>query len=116
MYRHNFIAFAVDIWRHFKAVEFATFRAGLLSDNSELLDDSVYQEMFDYHRNTFIAYVKRDGKRKNTSDKEYGEIIDILADIYNRNEAERVSKCKPLVDDLYKFWKENPDSIKDIRI
>ena len=54
--------------------------------HSELLDDSVYQEMFDYHRNTLIAYVKRDGKRKNTSDKEYGEMIDELADIFKELE------------------------------
>ena len=84
--------------------------------HSELLDDSVYQEMFDYHRNTLIAYVKRDVKRKNTTDKEYGELIDVLADIYNKNGAERVNKCKPLVDELYNFWKENPDAIHDIRI
>ncbi|MBR3864731.1 MAG: hypothetical protein IKJ19_06450 [Clostridia bacterium] len=84
--------------------------------HSELLDDSVYQEMFDYHRNTLIAYVKRDVKRKNTTDKEYGELIDVLADIYNRNGAERVNKYKPLVDELYNFWKENPDAIHDIRI
>lgn len=84
--------------------------------HSELLDDNVYQEMFDYHRNTLIAYVKRDVKRKNTTDKEYGELIDVLADIYNRNGAERVNKYKPLVDELYNFWKENPDAIHDIRI
>ena len=84
--------------------------------HSELLDDGVYQEMFDYHRKTLIAYVKRDVKRKNTTDKEYGELIDVLADIYNKNGAERVNKYKPLVDELYSFWKENPDKIKDIRI
>ena len=84
--------------------------------HSELLDDGVYQEMFDYHRKTLVEYVKRDVKRKNTTDKEYGELIDVLADIYNRNGAERVNKYKPLVDELYNFWKENPDAIHDIRI
>ncbi len=84
--------------------------------HSELLDDSVYQEMFDYHRNTLIAYVKRDVKRKNTTDKEYGELIDVLADIYNQNGAERVNKCKPLVEELYNFWKKTPDAIHYIRI
>ena len=76
--------------------------------HNELLADSVYQEMYDYHRNTLIAYFKRDVKRKNTSDKEYGELIDVLADIYNGDGAERVNKCKPLVDELYKFWEEAP--------
>ncbi len=79
--------------------------------HSELLDDSVYQEMFDYYRNTLIAYFKCDVKRENTSDKGYGELIDVLADIYNQNDAERVNKCKPLVDNLYKFWKESPSSM-----
>lgn len=41
---------------------------------------------------------------------------ELLADIYNRNGAEQVNKYKPLVDDLYKFWKENPNTIHDIRI
>ncbi len=77
--------------------------------HSELLEDSVYQALYDYHRNTLIAYLKRDVNRKNTSDKEYGELIDVLADIYNRNGAERVNKYKPFVDELYRFWKENPD-------
>lgn len=36
MYLHNFIAFAVDVWLHFKAVEFATFRAWLLSYNNRI--------------------------------------------------------------------------------
>lgn len=84
--------------------------------HSELLQDNVYQEMFNYHRNTLIAYMKRDVKRKDTSDKEYGEVIDVLADIFNQNGAERVNKYKTLVELLYKFWKENPDMIKDIRI
>ncbi|MBQ8295107.1 MAG: hypothetical protein IJX87_01595 [Clostridia bacterium] len=84
--------------------------------HSELLEDPVYREMFDYHRNTLIAYVKRDMKRKNTSDKEYGELIDVLADIYNKNGAERVNKFKPLVDKLYRSWKTYPHLIGVIRI
>lgn len=84
--------------------------------HSELLENSVYQIMFDYHRNTLIEYYKRDVKRKNTGDKEYGELIDILADIYNQNNAERVNEYKLLVDQLYNFWKENPGMISEIRI
>ena len=84
--------------------------------HSELLEDTVYREIFDYHRNTLIAYLKKDVKDKNMSDTQYGEMIDVLADIYNKNGAERVNKCKPLVEELYNFWKENPDAIHDIRI
>ena len=84
--------------------------------HSELLEDIVYQEMFDYHRNMLIAYLKKDIKDKNMSDTQYGEMIDVLADIYNQNGAERVNKFKPIVDELYKSWKENLDSIKEIRV
>ena len=65
--------------------------------HSELLDDGVYQEMFDYHRKTLIAYVKRDVKRKNTTDKEYGELIDVLADIYNKNGLHLFTRSAPFL-------------------
>ena len=84
--------------------------------HNELLEDEVYQKMYDYHRNTLIAYLKRDMKRKNASDEEYGEIIDVLADFYNRNGAERVNKYKSLVESLYDLCKEKPNAMRHIRI
>ena len=84
--------------------------------NSELLDDIVYQNMYNYHRNTLIAYLKKDIDNKRTDDLQLGKLVDVLADIFNKDEAERVNKYKPLVDELYKFWKENTNAIKDIRI
>ena len=72
--------------------------------------------MYNYHRDTLIAYLKRDVKGKNTIDKEYGEMIDELADIFNRNSAERVNKYQSLVETLYNHWKENPALNHDIRI
>ena len=84
--------------------------------HSELLEDTVYQEMFEYYRNTLIAYLKKEAKDKNKGDTQYGEVIDVLADIYNKSSAERVNKCKPMVDELYKLWKENLNSKKEIRI
>ena len=84
--------------------------------HSELLEDDIYQEMFDYFRNTLIAYLKRDDKGKNMSDTRYGELIDELADIFNKIFANRVDKWKPIVDQLYEYWKESPNSIKEIRV
>ncbi len=84
--------------------------------HSELLEDPIYQNMLDYHRNTLIAYFKRDVKAKNTTDTQYGELIDAFADIFNKNAAEQVNKYKPLVDELYTFFKDDPNARKDIRI
>jgi len=82
----------------------------------ELLEDSVYQNMYDYHRNTLIAYLKNDVENKKLDDTQLGSLVDFIADVFNKNEAERVNKYKPLVDELYKFWKENPSTINEIRI
>ncbi len=84
--------------------------------HSELLEDDIYKQMLDYHRNTLIAYLKRDVKDKNISDALYGELIDVLADFFNKNAEERVNKYKPIVDELYKSWKNDPNMIRDIRI
>ena len=84
--------------------------------HSELLEDSIYKEMFDYYRNTLIAYSKKDIKDKKSDDTQLGELVDVCADIFNKNAAVRVNKYKPLVEELYSFWKENPDIICDIRV
>ena len=84
--------------------------------HKELLDDSIYQGVYDYTRDTLIAYLKRDVKRKFTSDQEYGELVDVLADIFNKNSAERVNKFQWIVERLYEFDKQHPTQKKDIRI
>lgn len=84
--------------------------------HSELLVDSVYQNMYDYHRNTLIAYLKKDMNNKKFDDTQVGILVDIFADIFNKDKAERVNKYKSLVDGLYKFWKENQNEINEIRI
>ena len=81
----------------------------------ELLEDPVYQEMFDYHRAALMAYLKRDLKNKNMKDEESGELVDVLTDIFNRSAAERVNAYKPMIDNLYDIWKNTPDKIKEIR-
>jgi hypothetical protein len=105
--------------RHFKKQgrkDLFTWVHRYLRLHNDLLGDSIYQKMYNYHRDTLIAYLKRDVKGKNTSDKEYGEMIDELADIFNRNSAERVNKYQSLVETLYNHWKENPALNHDIRI
>ena len=75
--------------------------------HSELLEDGVYQNMYDYHRNTLITYLKNDIKDKKADDLKLGKLVDMLADIFNEKASEQVNKCKPLVDELYKFWKKS---------
>ena len=82
----------------------------------ELLEDSAYQSLYDFHRATLILYLRKDLNDNKTDDAKLGELIDVLADIFNRNEAERVNKYKPVVDELYKVWKENPKLLNNIRI
>lgn len=55
-------------------------------------------------------------KRRGTSDEEYGKLIDVLADIFNRNCEERVNRYKAIIENHYSFWKENPNLEKPIRI
>lgn len=74
--------------------------------HSELLTDSVYQNMYNYHRDTLIEYLKNDIGKTKMDNTQLGELVDVLADIYNKTSAEQVNKCKSLVEELYEFWKE----------
>ena len=84
--------------------------------HSELLADPVYQRMFDYHRETLIAYYKRDIKNKNIEGEKWGELVDMLTDMFNRTSPARVDKYKPLVEDLYSVWSNTPQLSNSIRI
>ena len=84
--------------------------------HSELLVDSIYKNIYDYICNTLVAYLKKDVKNRKLDDIQLGEVIDALADVFNKVEAERVNKYKAVVDDLYEFWKENPCAIDKIHI
>lgn len=84
--------------------------------HSELLVDSVYQNMYEYHRNTLIAYLKKDADNKKFSDTQLGELVDVLADIFNKKEPKKVNKYKSLLDNLYNIWKTYPSAMTKIRI
>lgn len=80
--------------------------------HQELLADPIYQQMYDFHRATLIEYYKKDRRFCKYNDEKMGELIDVTADIFNRNSAERVNAYKWLVDELYKAFKDAPDMIK----
>ncbi|MBE5733487.1 MAG: hypothetical protein E7347_00375 [Clostridiales bacterium] len=82
----------------------------------ELLDDSVYQEIYDYYRNTLIEYVKKDIGDKKIDNEKLGELVDTLANIINKDHADVVNKYKVVVDEIYDFWKRYPNIPKDIHI
>ena len=84
--------------------------------HKELLEDSVYKEMFEYHRATILVYMKRDFGNEETSDEESGELLDFVTDAFNGVSAERLNAYKPLVESLYQFWKSNPEERREIRI
>ena len=81
----------------------------------ELLEDSEYKEMYDYYRNTLIMYLRKDMEDKKYSDKQLGGVLDVLADIFNKDAVEYVNSYKPLVELLYNCWKKEPKSIREIR-
>ena len=101
-------------WKKEKRKECFTWVHRYLRLHSELLADSIYQEMYDYHRNTLIAYHNKE--MKNNKNINWGEAIDVLADMFNRRSPERVNEYKTLVEELYRFWKKNPNKINKIRI
>lgn len=76
--------------------------------HKELLDDLIYQQMHDCYRATLINHYKQDRRFRKYSDEKRGELLDVTADIFNGNSAERVNAYKPLVDELYNSWKESP--------
>ena len=84
--------------------------------HSELLSDSIYQKMYDYHRNTLIAYLKTDIKNMRFNDEQLGAIVDHLADVFNQDNAKQVEKYEPLIAAMYAYRKEYPDEIDEIRI
>ena len=84
--------------------------------HSELLSDRVYRNIYDYHRNTLIAYLKNDMENKKKDDAQLGELVDVLADIYNKKSPDRVNAYKSLMEELNSFWKKKPSNITTIRI
>ena len=84
--------------------------------HSELLEDCVYKEIFDFYRNIFIGYLKKDTllKRRKYNDKQLEILADGFADILNQGATYRVNDYKPIVEELYRKWKENPSGIKKI--
>ena len=84
--------------------------------HKELLEDEIYQNLYNFTRNTLIAYFKRDHNDYDMSDEERGEFIDMLADIFNRNAADIVNKYQSLVEKLYDMEKETPSHKDDIRV
>jgi len=94
-------------WKKHGRKDLFTWVHRYLRLHSELLEDGVYQNMYDYHRNTLITYLKNDIKDKKADDIKLGKLVDMLADIFNEKASEQVNKCKPLVDELYKFWKKS---------
>ena len=82
--------------------------------NSELLADPFYNYMYEYYRKAIISCLKKDVQNKKTTDNKLGELVDILADIFNKDNAEYVNKYKELVEEIYNFWKKDYNKIKEI--
>ena len=80
--------------------------------HGELLEDPVYKMMFEFYRAKQISYLKKNAKRKNKNDAQLGELVDVLADIFNRYSPDRVNAYKWEVESLYRIWKKIYDQKK----
>ena len=103
-------------WRKEGRKDLFTWVHRYLRLHKELLEDSIYQSLYDYVRDTLIAYFKRDFGKRHMSDKEYGKAIDALADIFNKRWPQRVNKYQHIVESLYELDKENPTLKKRVKI
>ena len=74
--------------------------------HGELLEDEIYQKMYDYNRNALINIYKKEINRKDVNDMRYGELADNLADIFNKHAADRVNERRPTVERCYNLWKK----------
>ena len=68
--------------------------------HKELLDDPAYKEMYEHCRLLLVVYLKCERKVKGTNEK-VGELVDVLADISNRSDADCIEEYKPLVENFY---------------
>ncbi len=105
----------IKYWTNYGRKIIFTWVYRYLRLHNELLTDNVYQEIYDYHRNTLIAYHKKRTTLKEFDEQEYCNVFDSITDMYNKTNAKQVNKYKWLVDELYKFWKESPNDTSDIQ-
>ena len=75
------------------------------------MSDKIYENIYDCNRNALIFCLRKEDKNNKLDDKQLGDIIDGLADAFNKDERELVNNYKPVVDELYSSWKENPDTV-----
>ncbi len=95
--------------------DLATWVHRYLRLHSELLEDKIYKDIYDHFRNELITYLREDvDNDKTITDAELGNLADILANIFNEHEAERVNKEKPTVNLLYEIWKYDENTTNNI--
>ena len=92
--------------------EMFTWMHRYLRLHDELLSDEDYKNIYDYLRDSLVECLEKDMPETNFDNQQLGSMIDTIADIFNKKDAEQSEKLKPLVDEFYKIWKENPDAIK----
>ncbi len=72
--------------------------------HQELLEDSLYQEMYNFHRNTLIAHFEARTNLEQFDKNEYSQLLDACADMFNKRAKRKVDRYKGFVELLYAFW------------
>ena len=68
------------------------------------MEDPIYLDMYLYFRKALAEFLKVDLKYKKETIESLSELVDILADIFNRTGADRVELYKPIVEAIYRIW------------
>lgn len=103
-------------WKDYDRKDLFTWVHRYLRLNNQLLKDSVYQNMYDYLRKSLMAYLREDIKELKVDDEKLGELVDVFADVFNKESAEQVNKYKSVVEELYSVWEKYPETLNEIQI
>lgn len=101
-------------WKRYGRKNLFTWMHRYFRLHTELLEDETYKKVYNYVRDTLIAYHIKDDKR--FDDNYYGVSLDVIADIFNKRAADRVNKYKFAVEDMVFVWKRYPNKTFEIRI
>ena len=84
--------------------DLATWVHRYLRLHSELRKDEVYEDMYEKFRSALVQAVREDFHYGKKDEKKLEGLIDLLADEFNKENAERVNGYQPVVEELRKTW------------
>ena len=84
--------------------------------HSELLEDSLYQKIYDHHRKELVLYQKRRLEPEEYDEELVGFVLDRMADMQIREERSKIEKYQRFVKLLRTEWTESPRKMKNVKL